>query len=198
MRATTTRTGFRSRRLSAVVGAALGSVLLAALVGAPAYADATSVSSGNDRTAAVAPRSGGPLWVQTDPVAFDRSLTGADRAYVQVSEVPALTIPFPGVWEVSYSARVYLNPGATTTWEYVNTALSKNGAVIPGSEALTGIYGSNVASFHTAGQTFMATFAAGDVVTLQAFRVGQTGSAAIQSNADGRTGVMAHWVTAGS
>jgi hypothetical protein len=200
MRAATTRTGSRSRRWIAVVGAAIGSVLLTALVAAPAYADATPNVDGKARTSTttVATQQGGPRWVQTDPVAFSHDLTGADRAYEQVSEVGALTIPFPGVWEVSYTARTYIGLPTSTSSQYVHTALFNNGALIPGSEALTGIYGSGAAGQYTAGQTFMHTFAAGDVVTLYAYRIGQN-SAHILSNGDGRTGVMrskglcSHW-----
>jgi hypothetical protein len=161
--------------LVAAAVAAVGGVLLTALMAAPAVA------------------AQGPRWVQTNPVDFYHNLTGADRADEQVSEVPALTIPFPGVWEVSYSTRTNIGLPANTSSLYVHTALFDNGALIPGSEALTGIYGSNQASQDTIGQTFMSTFRAGDVVTLHTYRIGQ-GTAAVLSNGDGRTDVMAHWV----
>jgi hypothetical protein len=185
----------RSRRSIAVVGAAVGSVLLTALVAAPAYAEGTPNVYGKARasTAAVAAQQGGPRWVQTDTVDFYRNLTGADRAYEQISEVPALTIPFPGVWEISYSARTNITVPANISGLYVHTALFNNGALIPSSEALTGIYGSNQANQDTIGQTFLSTFNAGDVVRLNTYRIGQ-GTAAVISNGDGRTRVMAHWV----
>ena len=199
MRAATTRTGSRFRRSIAVVAAALGGVMLTTLMAAPAYADAPPNVHGKagTSTATVAPKAGGSTWVQTDPVDFSHALTGADRAYERVSEVPALRIPFPGVWDVSYLARNYIDVPATATWAFVHTALFNNGALIPGSEALTGIYGASTAAQHTAGQTFLHTFAAGDVVTLHAYRIGQAGNAIILSNGDGRTGVRAHWVSPG-
>lgn len=196
MRAATTRTGSRSRRSIAVVNAAVGSALLTALMAAPAYAGGTPNVSGEARasTATVTSQSGGWQWIQTDPLTFSHNLTGADHAYEKVSEVPALRIPFPGVWEVSYHARtsIYV-PANKTMW--VTTALFKNGGLIPGSEALTGTASSNGGSQDTIGQTFTHTFAAGDVVTLHAYRIGQDPSAAIISNHDGRTAVTAHWVS---
>jgi hypothetical protein len=197
MRAATTRT--RSRRSIAVVSAAVGTVLSTTLMAAPAYAE--EMPNRDDRarasTATVTSKQGGSTWVQTDPLHFSHDLTGADRAYEQVSEVPALRIPFPGVWEVSYSARTYISAPTNASSPYVHTALFKNSALIAGSEALTGMVNiSSEASQHTTGQTFLHTFAAGDVVTLHAFRLGQ-GTASVISNSDGRTGVMAHWVSPG-
>ncbi|MGW4644078.1 hypothetical protein ACWEN6_36555 [Sphaerisporangium sp. NPDC004334] len=197
MRAATTRTHARSRRSIAVVNAAVGSALLTALMAAPAYAGETPNVSGKARasTATVASRSGGQEWVQTDPLTFNHVLTGADRVYEQISEVPALTIPFPGVWEFSYHARPIVQP-TTSGAMYIRTALFKNGTRIPGTEAVTGIAGPNQIIQATAGQTFAHTFAAGDVVTLHAARIHpQAGSASIASNEDGRTGVTAHWVS---
>ncbi|WP_158714606.1 MULTISPECIES: hypothetical protein [unclassified Streptomyces] len=49
----------------------------------------------------------GSTWLQTSPVDFNHSLTGADRTDERISEIPELTIPFPGVWEISYHARSY-------------------------------------------------------------------------------------------
>jgi hypothetical protein len=200
MRAATTRTGSRSRRLIGVVGAAIGSVLLTGLVAAPAYADATPDVSGEARasTAAVAPRSGGSQWVQTDPVTFIHRLFGADRAFEQIHEVPAITIPFAGVWEVSYSARTSLAFPASSSALRVTTALFVNGTLLSGSEAVTGKYFEpNEASQDTIGQTVLATFNAGDVVRLHGYRIGQLGFADIRSNPDGRTGIAAHWVSPG-
>ncbi|MEU6718741.1 hypothetical protein ABZ897_45370 [Nonomuraea sp. NPDC046802] len=137
------------------------------------------------------------LWVQTGPLTITpHSLNGADNNYEQISQVPPLTIPFPGVWEFFYNVRssVFV-PANKALW--VHTALFKNGAPIPGSEALTGLHGANANQGiqSTAGQTFMDTFAANDVVTLHAYRIGRDGTATIISQPDGRTGVMAHWVS---
>lgn len=197
MRAATTRTHTRSRRSIAVVNAAVGSALLTALMAAPANAGGTPNVSGKPRasTAIVPSRSGGQEWVQTGPLTFSHNLTGANNVYERVSEVPALTIPFPGVWEVSYHARTATYPIANTAL-WVTTALFKNGGLIPGSEALSGINTSNVpGTQNTIGQAFTHTFAVGDAVTLHAFRIGQTGTAAVYSNSDGRTAVTAHWVS---
>ncbi|MGW5119797.1 hypothetical protein ACWEQ8_30815 [Streptomyces noursei] len=51
----------------------------------------------------------------------------------------------------------------------------------------------------TAGQTFLYAFAAPDKVMLYAYRNGATATAgaAISSGDDGRTGIMAHWVSPG-
>lgn len=127
---------------------------------------------------------GAGTWVQTGPLAFNRPLTGADRVYEQVSEVPELTIRNPGFWEVSYHARTYVTAAGGVT-----TAVFKNGNLIPGSEALR----ASTEGQDTIGQTFMHTFVAGDVVSLHAYRFGG-GSFSILSNTDGRTAVMAHWV----
>ncbi|HET6502539.1 MAG TPA: hypothetical protein VFG87_17430 [Amycolatopsis sp.] len=171
---------------------------MTALVAAPAYADATPDVSGKSgaSTAAVAPRSGGSEWVQTDPIDFYHNFAGADRAYEQVSELPALTIPNPGVWEISYSARTNIGNPASASALYVHTAVFNNGALLPGSEALTGkTYDPGESSQDTIGQTVQYTFKAGDVVQLYGYRIGQQGSAGILSNGDGRTGITAHWVS---
>ncbi|GAA3107564.1 hypothetical protein [Streptosporangium carneum] len=97
------------------------------------------------------------------------------------------------MWEVSYHALHAL--AAAGPYLYVHTALFKNGVLIPGSEAQSGVGGVNVTLRVTAGQTLLQTFAAGDVVTLHAYRIG-TGDAFIESGGDGRTGVTAHWVSA--
>ncbi|MEU6036111.1 hypothetical protein ABZ801_11950 [Actinomadura sp. NPDC047616] len=139
---------------------------------------------------------GGSTWLQTDPLTFRHDLTGADRDYEPVSDVPELTIPFPGVWEISYLARPAISV-STNAALWVTTALFKNNALIPGSEAITGLQASDEVIQNTTGQTFLHKFDAGDRVTLHAYRIGQTGTANILSNADGRTGVMAHWVSPG-
>ncbi|MGW4403746.1 hypothetical protein ACWEJ6_06920 [Nonomuraea sp. NPDC004702] len=133
------------------------------------------------------------VWLQTGPLAFGHPLRGADRVHEKVSEVPDLQIPFPGVWEVSYHA---LHAVAVVSPHlYVHTALFINGVLLPGSEAQSGLAGVNATLRATAGQTLLQTFAAGDVVTLHAYRIG-TGEAVIESGGDGRTGIMAHWVGA--
>ncbi len=137
----------------------------------------------------------GSTWVQTGSVDFSHSLTGADHADELISEVPQLQIPFPGLWEIAYHARSYIGLTSSASL-YVRTALFKNGVLIPNTEALTGIQGANQAIQSTPGQTVLETFVAGDVVTLHAYRIG-TGTASIISNPDGRTGVMAHWVSPG-
>ncbi|MCO6010967.1 hypothetical protein NE236_39020 [Actinoallomurus purpureus] len=197
MRAATTRTASQSRR-SIAVHAAVGSALVTALMAAPAYASGTPNVYGKARasTATVPSQSGGSTWVQTDPLTFNHALTGADRADEHISEVPALKIPFPGVWEVSYHARPIIQP-TTNAPLYVRTALFKNGTRIRSSEAVTGIAGPNQLLQASAGQTFTHAFAAGDVVTLHASRIGQAGHASVASNDDGRTGVMAHWISPG-
>lgn len=134
----------------------------------------------------------GSTWLQTSPVDFNHDLTGADRIDERISEVPELKIPFPGVWEISYHARSYTG-GSTGSDQLVRTALFKNGNLIPGTEALTG--GRTVMQT-TAGQTILEKFDVNDVITLHAFRFGQN-PASVISNGDGRTGVMAHWVSPG-
>ncbi|SHI59558.1 hypothetical protein [Streptomyces sp. 3214.6] len=134
----------------------------------------------------------GSTWLQTSPVDFSHSLTGADRTDERISEIPELTIPFPGVWEISYHARSYTG-GTAAASLLVRTALFKNGQVIPGTEALTG---GKWEGQTTPGQTILEKFDVNDVITLHAYRIG-TGSAQVISNGDGRTGVMAHWVSPG-
>ncbi|MFJ9680965.1 hypothetical protein ACIRP2_23350 [Streptomyces sp. NPDC101194] len=198
MRAATTRINRRLRRSTTLVKAAVGGALLAALIAAPAYADGTpDLGAARTAMAAVPSDPGGSTWLQTDPLTFNHPLNGADRAYEQISEVPDLKIPFPGVWEISYNVRTAISLPANAASLHTHTALFNNGAVMPESEALTGIYGSNHAIQATAGQTFLHTFAAGDVVTLHASRIGQPGNISILSNSDGRTGIMAHWVSPG-
>ncbi|WP_030459439.1 hypothetical protein [Kitasatospora sp. NRRL B-11411] len=91
---------------------------------------------------------------------------------------------------VFYNARPYLSlPGSgqlSTT-----TAVFKNGTLIPGSEAITEIRDFDQSGQDTAGQTFMHTFSSGDTLTLHAYRIGQSGTAKIFSNPDGRTHIMA-------
>ncbi|KND39701.1 hypothetical protein [Streptomyces stelliscabiei] len=131
----------------------------------------------------------GSTWLQTVPVDFNHPLSGADRADERISEVEELKILHPGVWEISYHARSYTGGAG----ELVRTALFKNGQLIPGTEALTG---GNAVMQTTAGQTILEKFDVNDVITLHAYRIGG-GNTAVLSNGDGRTGVMAHWVSPG-
>lgn len=81
----------------------------------------------------------------------------------------------------------------------IRTALYKNGVIIDGSEAVSGIQSS--AGFgmqNTVGQTLLHTFAAQDQLALYGHRQGPAAAvAAVVSGGDGRTGVMAHWVSPG-
>ncbi|WP_327345986.1 hypothetical protein [Streptomyces europaeiscabiei] len=140
-------------------------------------------------------------WVETGSLDFLRSLTGAIRAWEVVTEVPTLTIPRAGVWEVNYQVRgvaLLPAPGAATDTGVV-AGMYKNGAVVPGTEAMV-IYHSELAGDQgkqiqaTGSRQFMHTFAAGDTVRLGAYRLGTSGTAAVVSNGDGRTHITAHWV----
>ncbi|QDN64347.1 hypothetical protein [Streptomyces sp. S1D4-14] len=134
----------------------------------------------------------GSTWLQTSPVDFSHNITGAERADERISEVEELKIPFPGVWEISYHARSY-TAGTATVNSFAHTALFKNGNLILGTEAVTG---GNATLQTTAGQTVLEKFDVNDVITLHAYRIG-TNDVAVLSNGDGRTGVMAHWVSPG-
>ncbi|MFF6801140.1 hypothetical protein [Streptomyces sp. NPDC012616] len=141
-------------------------------------------------------------WAQTDPIDFLHSLTGASRAWEVVTELPTLTIPRAGVWEVTYQVRGVAQlpaPGAANIDTGVVASLYKNGVFVPGTEALV-IY-HNEASLDQ-GKQIQATacrqglhqFAAGDTVRLGACRLGTSGVAAVVSNGDGRISITAHWV----
>lgn len=141
-------------------------------------------------------------WVQTSALTFLHTLTGAVRAWETVPEVPLLTIPRAGVWEVSYQVRgvaLLPAPGAANIDTGVVAGMYKNGALVPGTESMV-IYHSELAGDQgkqiqaTASRQFMHPFAAGDTVGLGAFRLGTSGSASVVSNADGRTYISAHWV----
>ncbi|WP_327729814.1 hypothetical protein OG250_29865 [Streptomyces sp. NBC_00487] len=134
----------------------------------------------------------GSTWLQTSPVDFENKLTDGDRVDKRISEVPELKIPHPGVWEISYHARSYTG-GTAAASELVRTALFKNGQLIPGTEAITG---GHTIMQTTAGQTILEKFDVNDVITLHAYRIG-TNPVSVISNGDGRTGVMAHWVSPG-
>ncbi|MEV5480490.1 MULTISPECIES: hypothetical protein [Streptomyces] len=147
---------------------------------------------------AAAPQQGGS-WVQTGPLAFSHSLTGADGAWEQISEAPTLTIPYAGVWEIAYHAHGSFSLPSNGAVVLIRTALYKNGVIIDGSEAVSGIQSAAGFGFqNTFGQTLLHTFAAQDQVALYAHRQGPAAAvAAVSSGGDGRTGVMAHWVSPG-
>ncbi|MFF5668800.1 hypothetical protein ACFY8S_01465 [Streptomyces hygroscopicus] len=137
-------------------------------------------------------------WAQNSTLTFAHALNGADRVYEQITEIPPLTIPRAGTWEVDYNTRgVAQIPAGTAASLYVVAGIYKNGALIVGSEAMlagtTGA-GSVIQIQATGGMSFLHPFAAGDVVTLWAYRVGQTGTASIASNPDGRTRISCHWL----
>jgi len=145
-----------------------------------------------------APQQGGS-WVQTGPLSFTHPLTGADFVYEQISEVPTLTIPYAGVWEIAYNAHRNLALPSNGAVLLIRTALYKNGVIIEGSEAVSGIQSASGFGFQTTtGQTLLHTFAAQDQVDLYAHRQGPVAAVGgISSGSDGRTGVMAHFVSPG-
>jgi hypothetical protein len=131
-------------------------------------------------------------WIQTDPLSFKQGISGANTVYQQISGVPELKIPSSGAWEVAYQARVYVY-SADRSGQSITTAVFKNGELIPGSEAMASFTAEASGTTHTIGQTFMHTFAEGDLVTLHAYRIG-TISPTVASDRHGRTMVMAHLV----
>lgn len=135
-------------------------------------------------------------WAQTLSATFNHILDGADRAWEPITAVPTMTIPRAGVWEVSYQARGAAGmPANVPGSEYVVAGLFKNGAFMPGSEAMVvGVVGQSNGVQGTGGQGFLHSFAAGDTVRLHAYRIGQSGSASLMSNGDGRTRIWAHWL----
>lgn len=133
-------------------------------------------------------------WVQNASLTFNHALTGADRLWEKVSEVPALTIPRSGTWEMDYNARGAVSAPSATA-QYVMTGIYKNGALIVGTEALViGTAGAGSGGQATGGLSFLHPFNAGDTVELWAFRVGQAGVSSVVSNPDGRTRIMGHWI----
>ncbi|MET8609814.1 hypothetical protein [Streptomyces misionensis] len=135
-------------------------------------------------------------WAQNGNLTFAHSLTGADRVWERVAEVPTLTIPRAGVWEVDYNARGAVSlPAATAGAEYVTAGVYKNGALIVGSESLVcGTAGAGTGGQATGGLSFLHPFNAGDTVELWAYRIGQAGTASVVSNPDGRCRLMLHWL----
>ncbi|MEH0518922.1 hypothetical protein QBA38_07715 [Streptomyces stelliscabiei] len=82
-------------------------------------------------TTAAATVQGGSQWVQTGPINHPLTTT-AER----ISEVPELTIPFPGVWELTYHVRTSFSSGNQRAL-WIHTWLDKDGVRIEGSEART-------------------------------------------------------------
>ncbi|WP_336048107.1 hypothetical protein [Streptomyces sp. CA2R101] len=145
-----------------------------------------------------APQQGGS-WVQTGPLTFTHALTGLDFDYEHISEVPTLTIPYAGVWEIAYNAHRNLALPSNGAVLLIRAALYNNGVIIEGSESVSGIQSATGFGFQsTAGQTLLHTFAAQDQVALYAHRQGPAAAVGgISSGGDGRTGIMAHFVSPG-
>lgn len=135
-------------------------------------------------------------WAQNATLTFSHALTGADRTWEEVTEVPTLAIPRPGIWEVDYNARAAVGVAAGGVGAmYVVVGIYKNGSLIVGTEAMAaGATGAGNGAQATGGLAFLHPFAAGDTVELWAYRIGQTGAASVVSNPDGRTRIMAHWI----
>ncbi|MFI0424933.1 hypothetical protein [Spongiactinospora sp. 9N601] len=136
------------------------------------------------------------LWVQTGPLDLNQALT---PTYTQIHPAGlTITIPFPGVWEISYHARSVINVGAANSHQWAGTVLYKGQSPIEGSQALAGGGGpANLVGQATAGQTIFAELDVNDVVSLYAKSIGTAGNnASILSNADGRTAIAARWVSA--
>jgi hypothetical protein len=143
-------------------------------------------------------------WTQTPAtLAFRHDLTGAAREWEIVSEVPTLTIPRAGAWEVNFQARGLIeltaNQGPTAVAAGVTVAMFKNDVLVNGTEALV-VHANepvNDQGKHlqtTASRQFIHGFNEGDTIQLAARRTTTTGTAAVVSNADGRTYLTAHWL----
>ncbi|NMI55962.1 hypothetical protein FNV62_07175 [Streptomyces sp. RLB3-17] len=136
---------------------------------------------------------GGSQWVQTGPLTFNHALTTTAE---RISEVPELTIPFPGVWELTYHVRTSFTSGNQKAL-WIHTWLGKDGVRIEGSETTHGRQGPDSESVQdTVGQTVLVTFQTGENVTLHGRYSGE-GNASVLSNDGGRTSVVAHWVSPG-
>ncbi|MBE3012823.1 hypothetical protein IL992_27090 [Microbispora sp. NEAU-D428] len=143
-------------------------------------------------------------WSQTPAtLAFRHDLTEAAREWEAVSEVPTLTIPRSGEWEVNFQVRgavtIPPNPGPAQQATGVTAAIYKNGVLVNGTELMVVHIsepgngpGNHVQA--TGSRQFMHRFDAGDTIELVARRTTTNGSAAVVSNIDGRTYVTAHWL----
>lgn len=141
-------------------------------------------------------------WAQTDTLDFVHTITAPVRTWEVLTELPPLTIPRAGVWEVNYQMRgVAALPASASaaTGTGVTGGTYKNGVLVPGTEAMV-VYLSEAAGNQSGNvqacgsRQFMHTFAAGDTLQLAAWRPGTDGTAAVVSNPDGRTYISAHWV----
>ncbi|MFF5968273.1 hypothetical protein ACFY64_32025 [Streptomyces collinus] len=141
-------------------------------------------------------------WMQSAVGTWAHALNSADRVWEVVTEQPAITVPRAGIWVVSFQARgVAALPAnmASNQGLGVIAGLYKDGALIPGSEAMAAFVatGANapIAQMQATGtRQFVHPFTAGQTVQLAAYRVGQVGVASVVSNGDGRSYVTAHWI----
>ncbi|MEU4462609.1 hypothetical protein AB0G20_02615 [Streptomyces sp. NPDC024017] len=144
-------------------------------------------------TTTAATAQGGSQWAQTGPLAFNHPLTTTAE---RITEVPELTINFPGVWELTYHVRTTFRSGNQKAL-WIHTWLEKDGVPIEGSEATHGRQGPDSESVQdTVGQTVLVALQVGESLTLHGRYSGE-GNASIISNDGGRTSVVAHWVTPG-
>lgn len=124
------------------------------------------------------------------------SLTGADRTWQMLSEFGTSTIVRPGVYHLTAQVRsVRANTTTAAIGSYVTAGLTLNGTVMPGTESL---WGGRLEAGDTEQNTvpivFLNTLSAGDVIGLAAYRIGQSGTHSVVSNADGRSRVVASWI----
>ncbi|MFB7499449.1 hypothetical protein ACFC09_33025 [Streptomyces sp. NPDC056161] len=72
---------------------------------------------------------------------------------IYVSDVPTLTIPYTGVWEIAYNAHVNFALPASGGVLLIHTDLRSDNGVMEGSEAITGIQSASGFGFQaTAGR----------------------------------------------
>lgn len=137
-------------------------------------------------------------WVQNGALTFSRTVTGTDRTYVQITEVPTLTANRTGVWDLRYFARVLTAvPANTSGAQYLTVALFRNGVLIGGSESISGVNtaaGEGINKQAMVGQAFLIYLTEGDQITMHAYRIGQVGTASIHSTTDGRTRISMYWI----
>ncbi|WP_043627368.1 hypothetical protein [Nonomuraea candida] len=141
-------------------------------------------------------------WTQTSAtLAFRHDLTSGAREWEILTEVPTLTIPRAGVWEVNFQVRGWVSLPAPVRAQAtgVTAGMYKNGTLVNGTELMvvhisepSGGPGNHVQA--TGSRQFMHGFDAGDTIRLAARRTTTAGSAAVVSNLDGRTYLTAHWV----
>ncbi|MFE7561499.1 hypothetical protein [Kitasatospora sp. NPDC057500] len=142
----------------------------------------------------------GASWFQILPPSPFSHVLATDNTVEHITELPALTIPYAGVWQISYGVHENFALTAAGGTVLIHTVLYKNAAAIPGTEAVTGYKTLGAEGFQaTTGQTVLHAFAAQDRVTLRAHRAGGTPSAGavISSGDGGTTQIAAHWVSPG-